>query len=444
MATERVLVAGGGWAGLAAAVELAQRGVPVTLFESARQLGGRARAVAWGDEPVDNGAHLLVGAYRQFLRLLAVVGVDADAALARLPLRLRVDGAAGPLELAAPRLPAPLHLLAALGSLRGVGAADRGRALALAVRLAAGHGGTVPDLDVRAWLRRCGQSQRLCVALWEPLCLATLNTRAQEASARVFVRVLHDSFARRRADSDLLLPRTDLGALFPDPARAFIESRGGRVLTGRRVEALLVEHGRLAGLRVDGERVGATHAVLAVPVDAARRLLAPHPALAAVAADLTALRPSPICTVYLRYPPSVRLRGHFSGWYDGLTQWLLDRAVCGQPGLMAAVVSGPGGHMELGRQALAARVADELARRLGWPAPVDTFVVRERRATFRCAVDSDRLRPGAATAVAGLWLAGDYTATGYPATLEGAVRSGIQCAVHIVSSPLDGPRPDQQ
>jgi hypothetical protein len=169
-------------------------------------------------------------------------------------------------------------------------------------------------------------------------------------------------------------------------------------------------------------------------------LLRPHPATAALGTALQALDHTPIATVYLRYPAAVRLDSPMVGLTGTLTQWVFDRCVCHQPGVIAAVISGTGSHMDMDRAALAAQVAKELSAHFGWPAPEQTFVVREKRATFRCGVDVDAVRPEASTPIAGLWLAGDYTANGYPATLEGAMRSGVQCARLILADLGRSPR----
>lgn len=422
-----VIVAGGGWAGLATAVELTDLGHRVLLLESSRQLGGRARRLAFGKDGVDNGQHLLIGAYRETLRLMERVGVHEHHACLRLPLRLEVRAERETLLLKAPPLPAPAHLAMGLLIGRGLRTGERLRALRFALRHYFSGFELAEDASVADLL--ADQPARLVRLLWNPLCLATMNTLPEQASARVFLRVLRDTFARKRSDSDLLIPRVDLGRSFPEPALDFIERHGGQVRLGARATALEVRDHRVTGLWLGSERIAGSQVVLAVPPSQAARLLSMHPRSAPLAGTLARLGHEPIATVYLRYPADVRLPAEMVGLTGGLAQWLFDRRVYGQPGLLAAVISGPGVHTELTREALATQVAGEIAAQFPhFPAPVEELVVREKRATFRCTVGIDAHRPQAATPLAGCWLAGDYTDTGYPATLEGAVRSGVQCA----------------
>jgi squalene-associated FAD-dependent desaturase len=266
-------------------------------------------------------------------------------------------------------------------------------------------------------------------ALWEPLCVATLNTPVAEASARVFLRVLGDAFGRRREDSHLLIPRDPLGALFPEPAAARLRERGHRVETGRRVVGLQLRFGDLAGVAHSGGVEPAEGVALALPPAETARLLAGVPHLAATVADIEALGSQPISTVYLRYPEGAALPRPLVGLAGRVGQWLFDHGHLGRPGLMAVVISAAGAHARMGRGDLGDWVADELAHQFpGWPPPRDHYVIREKRATFSCTVAGEARRPTQETPLPGLWLAGDYTRTPYPATLEGAVRSGLQCA----------------
>ncbi len=424
-----VIVVGGGWAGLAAAVELAAAGVRVEVLEAAPQLGGRARGVRLGANLLDNGQHLLIGGYRDTLRLLRRIGV-ADQALLRRPLHLQVQRPDEMLELAAPPLPAPLHLLLALW--RGLRGGERRAALRFCLRTWRQRFRLPQDISVAQLLT--DQPPALVSGLWEPLCLATLNTPLEQASALLFLRVLHDAFNRRRRDSDLLFPRSDLGTLLPQPAAAYIANNGGSVTLRRRVDALAIDGDSVHGVVADGRLLAARAVIVATAPWHALRLLGPHAPLRPLAQQLLQLRSDPIATVYLHYPVDTTLGQPMLGMSGTLTQWVFDRGLlCDQPGLMAAVISGPGAHTALPAAALCAEVAAELARQFPhWPAPLAQRAIREQRATFRSSVGVDAIRPDSATAVRGLWLAGDYTATGYPSTLEGAVRSGVQCARRLV------------
>lgn len=427
---ENVLVVGGGWAGLAAAVELTRHGIPVTLLEASRQLGGRARCVAFGDVRVDNGQHLMIGAYQSMLRLMTVVGVDPELVFLRQPLDLHMRALEQPeLRVRARKLPAPLHLAWALATVRGLPPRERLQLLRFSHRLLRGK--IVLDEDITALAMLLGERQgaRVMGALWEPLCLAAMNTPLAEASAKLFLEVLRRTFLSETEHSDLLIPKDDLGVLLPGPALDFIERNGGTVLLNHRVQHLLIDGQVCRGVSWRGGELAARRVVLAVHPVMCRRLLAPHPALAAQARKLSELRQEPITTVYLHYPQDVAADSPLQGLQDGLGQWIFDRRVAGHPGLIAVVISGRGEHLYMDNSLLGERIQHELTRlHPDWPAPLRTRVIREKRATFAAAVNVDALRPNTTTPVAGLWLAGDFTATGLPATLEGAVISGLRAA----------------
>jgi len=224
-----VAVIGAGWAGCAAAVELAQAGYKVTLLEAARTLGGRARRVDTDRAHLDNGQHILLGAYSETLRLMQLAGIERDQALLTLPLQMRYPPNTGGMDFVAPSLPlpAPLHLLAALFKAQGLTGEDK-LSLGRFTTSARWMGWQLHnDCSVSELLERFDQTPRLIELMWRPLCLAALNTPPERASAQIFLNVLRDSLGARRRASDMLLPCTDLSKLFPEAATAYIEARGG-------------------------------------------------------------------------------------------------------------------------------------------------------------------------------------------------------------------------
>jgi len=222
-------VVGAGWAGLAAAVTLAERGVRATVFEASRSLGGRARRVSIDGVDLDNGQHVLIGAYRETLRLMRQVGADPDKLLLRLPLELRyADG----FHLRAPRLPYPLNLLTALLRANGLDLAQDFAALRFMASLRAREFRIEPDCTVARLLDEHSQTGALRTRVWEPLCVSALNTPVERASAQIFVNVLRDGLTGARQASDLLIARTDLGRLFPEPAAEYVKARGGAIELG--------------------------------------------------------------------------------------------------------------------------------------------------------------------------------------------------------------------
>jgi hydroxysqualene dehydroxylase len=428
------VVIGAGWSGLAAAAELAASGREVTVLESAPQAGGRARSVTLGEHTLDNGQHILLGAYEHVLSLLRTLEVAEADVLLRLPLDLtmRAPERRG-LSLSTLYLPAPLHLLAGLLTARGAGVLETLGALPGIRRML--RRSEDDDITVGTLLQRCRQPEYLVRGLWRPLCLAALNTPMEEASAQLFSRVLGQAFTGHRRNSDLLIPRVDMDRVLAQPARRYLEARGGRLLTGRRVTGLEPMDGVLR-VQMRDLTLDARHVVLATPPAVSAALCTPLPGMRTVVRGLEHLGQEPICTVYLKYPPEVHLPMPMVGVLDLNTQWIFDRRHSGHPGIMAVVISGPGPHMELDNDALARQVTAELGLLYpDWPAPGDYWVVREKRATFRAAAGCEEHRPAMHTPVPGLLLAGDHVRNGLPATLEGAVMNGVQCARAIARTP---------
>ena len=436
----QVIVIGGGWAGLAAATELVAGGADVTVLESARQLGGRARAVPFEPHHVDNGQHILIGAYTQTLSLLQRIGIDPEQVFRRLSLQLPlIDLRNHKRRLGTLRggsLPAPLHLLT--GLLRFPLTSPRGkwRILRMLSAMQTARFSCSPDLSLGEYFRSMKQSESAIRTLWEPLCLATLNTPLEDASTQLFMNVLRDAFFGAREHSDLLLPTAHLGRCFPEPAVDYMEQRSGSLKLATRVTALAMAGNRTSGVIIRQKALPADHVIIATGPRAAHQLLSGHEALRPLASQISRLNAMPITTLYLQYPKDVKMNRDFTGLVGTTTQWVFDRGrLTGEDGLMAAIVSGPGEHMQMDAQTLSDHMTAEIARAFpNWPAPLESKLIREKRATFAASRGVQALRPGSATTVNGLWLAGDYTDTGYPSTLEGAVRSGLRTAKAVLAS----------
>jgi len=427
----RIAIIGGGCAGLAAAAELAATGVPSTVFEAAKQLGGRARGLNWKGRRLDNGQHILLGAYSETLRLMQLAGVDPEKSLLRLPLQLIQHQH---FELRASRhLPAPLHILAGVLSAKGLSKRERLAALRLMAHLKLTGFKLAKDETLSIFLTRHHQPPKLVHWLWEPLCLAALNTPLDQASTQVFLNVLRDSFSRSRTDSDLLLPRHDLSTLIIEPLGQFIREAGGHINTGTGVDAIDIERECFA-LRTGDQTHHFSHVILATSPFRANDLLTTIAELSRCASDCDQFSYQPIYTVYLQYAEHVQLPFPMIGLSGGHAQWVLDRgALDAQPGLLAVVISAEGRHQSLTQDALAYEVADEIAQSFpAFPRPLWHKVIAEKRATFACRPDLHR--PPQQTPMRDFYLAGDYTAGDYPATIEGAVRSGVKCARLILGS----------
>ena len=419
--TKRLAVIGGGWAGIASAVEATRLGYQVTLFEMAPQLGGRARAVP-GDEPgLDNGQHILIGAYKETLRLLRTVGVDEAACFLRTPLRI-----SDPQGMGLHLRPGP-PMLAFAQAVWGHGTWRLRDKLSL-LRVAAGWAlrGFRCDPSSSVVDITTALPEAICRDLIDPLCVAALNTESRDASARVFLRVLHDALFSGSGSADLLLPRVSLSDLLPIPARRWLTEAGAGIRLSHRVDRLEAH-----GDEWLVDQLPFDYVVLATtPTEAARLTRTVAPDWANRAASL---RYEPIITLYLRSAgtvlpaPMLALRTDASS----PAQFVFDRGQLGGPsGLLAFVVSGARTWVDRGvditLQATLRQARAALGNHLKSPIAV-IKVLTEKRATFRC---TPGLLRAAQRIAPGLHASGDHVEGPYPATLEGAVR----CAVSAVRS----------
>ncbi len=427
-----IAVVGAGWAGLAAAVRLRRAGRPVRVYEAAAAPGGRARRI---DHPglglrLDNGQHILLGAYTATLALMR--SLDADPAQALMGRDLALSSADGGLRLRFWPLPPPLHRLGVLLGSRGLDG-WRGRRHLARVFGALDPGRVDPSVTVADWLAGLGCPPGLMTRLWEPLCLAAMNTPAHTAQARLFARVLADSLGAGPAASRILIPRDGLHDLWPARACALL----GGALLRRRVRS--IAPGSAGGWLVDGEPHASV--ILAAPVAEVRRLLGPLPGAAAFLGGWPEPAHSAIGTLTLRLArpwgsgrPMLLLRDDPAR--DAWGQWLFDRSASAradaEPRLVHVVIGAADRYAGRDPARIAAGVIEQIRTQAaaGAHPPLPEIeahaLVTERRATFD-AVPGLR-RPGAGTPWPGLLLAGDWTDTGYPAVLEGAVRSGRAAA----------------
>jgi hydroxysqualene dehydroxylase len=417
-----VAMIGAGWAGLAAAVAATRGGHRVTLFESSRLLGGRARSLPLSmpdgsPQVLDNGQHIMIGAYTATLQLMHDVGVDPATVLLRLPLTLRFPDGDG---LALPDWPAPLDAGWGIVRARGWTLRDKASMLGAALRWQLARFQCPPHATVTQLCE--GLTPRVMEQLVEPLCVSALNTPAARSSGQVFLRVVRDAlFGQghgRWGGSNLLLPRVDLGELFPHVAGQWLAQRGARVVLGQRVQEVAP---RGAGWQVDGTDFDSV--LLACPPWEAERLVR---GAGIEAGDWLAragsLTHEAIATVYVTGGPRLPLAMLALHCSDAApAQFVFDRSQLGGPaGMLAFVVSASPRE----RDALQQQVLEQAAA-LGWSGLAAVQTVVEKRATFACI--AGLLRPSMQVAP-GLLACGDYVDGPYPATIEGAVRSALSAA----------------
>jgi zeta-carotene desaturase len=439
---DEVLIIGGGFSGLAAGVALAEEGRGVRLLEQKPHLGGRARSFldpATGSV-VDNGQHIIMGCYHSTIHFLATIGT-LDRIRFQQHLTVRFLDRNGRLTaLQCPGLPSPWHVL--LGVLRSGSFSLKhklevlrlGRSLQWARAMDRG----LEKLSVREWLTRLGQSESLQRNFWDLLCIAALNEDPSQANAGLFERVLQLALFSSPADSRIGIARVGLSEVYVDAATAYIRARGGRVECSRSVASLLVSEGQCRGVRLSsGEEIEAESVLSAVPSFQLAGLL-PGELLRfePFFAPVVSLRPAPIISINLWFDrPITEL--DFVGLRGTTIQWLFNKGKILGSGenYVSLVLSGAHRHIGRGKEELLAMALRELGDLFPEAQKAKlhhALVIKERFATFSPTWEAEQLRPTARTPVHGLYLAGDWTATGLPATIESAVQSGYTAAGAIL------------
>ena len=443
---KKLTIIGAGWSGLACAVAATQAGWQVELFEAANEAGGRARSLdqSFAGVPLDNGQHILLGAYRDTLQLMRTVGVNPDEVLLRSPLDLRTADGLGfklphgfyPLEKFFVALSAAFKLIIGVAFAKGWSAQDKWRLMQACWRWQLAGFTCNATWSVSLLCEASQLTPRVVQGLIEPLCLSALNMPLQSASAAVFLRVLRDAMLSGVGSSDLLIPKTDLGALFPQACLEWLRQRGAQVHLGSRFTQEDVAQWLARSDEALSTKVVKGALVLACPAwEAARLTQTVAPAWSAKA---TALSHTAIATVYLQCHdagfkglgrPMVALQMNQSA----PAQFVFDRgALCQQPGLLAAVVSASEGE----REQIAIQVQKQVSEQFGLKQLSVVQTVVEKRATFACLPNTFEgphhvgVKPDASVAT-NIFACGDYVRGPYPATLEGAVRSGQQVVRHL-------------
>jgi len=442
-----VVVVGGGLGGLAAAVRLSSRRIPALLLEQRAYLGGRAYSFVDDSTGtvIDNGQHVLIAGYAQTMAYLDTVGTRDLLAVQDVPELAFHHPVRGFCTFRLPRFPSPLHLGAGILLTDLFSAGDKMRMVraGMALRrvsgavggMSGGNAGAAGDgMTVEQWLDAHGQSAETKRSFWEPLAVAVMNEHIGIASASVFLHALRTAFLGDSLGAALAVPTVGLSELFVDPACAFVEGHGGSVRTGADVVAVTLEDGRASsvGLR-NGERIPCAALVLALPSYRLPGLLPGPLRESGSLADAASIPLSPIVSIHLWFESDF-MPQRVLGVIGRHIQWVFNRRkICregGAGGHLSVVISAGRSLVDLENEELTRIALDDLVSVFGRDVgvPVHDVVIREKRATFSCSPAVERLRPRAGTPVPNLFLAGDWTATGYPATIEGAIISGNRAA----------------
>lgn len=429
------IIIGAGWAGLSCGYYLSQAGHQVTILEAAPQTGGRARTVYWGDLAIDNGQHLAINAYHALQELLTALAVPLQTCFHITPMQIIVPRV-GTLKLGPRRYfgNSNLHIVQVLLSNDLLTWREKLAAIKFCYAIHRLNFTLGTDCTVQELLQRHQQPASLIDKLWLPLALATMTTPIERGSAQVFLNVLRQALTSA-TELAWLLPKVDLSQVLPVHLERAIMAQQGRITCGQLITGLAISEQRCYGVNSKQQQWRGDHVILATPPVASVQLLGPHTTLQNLAACLQGFTYQPITTIYYRFEQAVDLGDPMVGFMRNICQWLFHRAFAAQPHILSAVISGPHPVKQQTADFLAQQVFAEIRSYFpALPEYVDFKVICEKRAAFDCNVQTQALRPGHRTAVSNLWLCGDYTQTWLPATLEGAIMSGKQAALEILSN----------
>ena len=435
-----MIIIGGGFGGLAAGVRLSEAGVRVLLLERRKHLGGRAYSFldSKTGDTVDNGQHLFMGCYHHTVDFLKKIGCLERLKFQDRPRVDFLDRDNGFTSFECASLPPPMHAVAGLFRMKGITLGDKLRTLKVGRAIQKNGKAGSHTLTVSRWLDQLSQSERIKQRFWYPMAIATLNENPDAASAKMLKVVLKEAFGGGTQSASIGIARVGLSELYTEGASDFIRSRGGEVRTNAQASRLIVDDGSVTAVELkDGERIAADYFISAVPPTALLQIL-PDELREKDFSKLASLGSSPIVSINLWFDRPVMDR-EFVGLIGTRSQWIFNKDLILSPGKqsnqIAVIISAARGFVDWTNQELVEMALTELNELIPESRSAHLLhsrVVKEREATLAHTVESDGVRPGPRTVLPNLILAGDWTATGLPATIESAVLSGNTAAEMIV------------
>lgn len=420
-------IIGGGLAGLSAAVYLAQAGLKVELFESSPKLGGRAYSFRDNGDIIDNGQHIMMGCYRETLKFLRTIGTTDRLSIQD---RLKIDfmhSHKGLTPLKTGNSPYPINLLLGLLSYKALGFSERLEIIRLFSKLIFIK--PEEDLTILEWLKKERQSPGAIKAFWEILSVGALNTDISRASASIFASILKVMFLKGNSAASIILPRTGLSELYCEDSARFICQNGGSIMLSEAVKGVEIKDNKVQKIILQSREVTSFDFVIsAVPYYAFRRIF-PEEFVHSLKMENISYSSILSLNIWMKEIP---FTGEFYGLIDSPVQWVFNHR-----SYITIVISNADGILDKSKEDLEDLILSELEEffpQFKRDAVTGTRLIKEKRATFVPAPDILKQRPETISPVKNLFLAGDWTQTGLPATIEGAVLSGRKAALAVLES----------
>jgi len=439
MSNGSVVVAGAGLAGLSAAVRLAAAGKKVILLEASKKGGGRAYSFPYcfsgtteETSMLDNGQHIMLGCYHETFNFLKLTGTFELLKIQKKMEVQMIDRQGNQFSLRSGNLPYPFDLLQALLQFNYLSLKQKLKAISFILKLRFVDAGRLRNTTVSDWLNSTGQTDELFKGIWDILCTGALNSQAGRASAGIFAHILKVIFLQGRGNSRIVIPGSNLSAIFVDGAIDFIEARGGEVRFSEPVESVQITGDVISSVTTRKGKIETPAAMIfAIPAYALKRISGLNGVIPAI--ENFEMEYSSITSFHL-HVRDFKLPFDFVALIDSPVQWVFELE-----GYLSTVTSASEDWDSMKEEEILELIKSELKTRLGLSKSniISHKMIKEKRATFICGGKNLQHRPPAETKVKNLFLAGDWTDTGLPATIEGAVLSGHKAADCVVNQLKD-------
>ena len=431
MKKTEVAIIGGGWAGISCAYELAKTGIKSTIIEAAPQLGGRARSIKFNDDIVDNGQHLLIGAYKNTFEILKEINAPLESFFLEKNLNIETISNNSNFKFTLPKLPYPINLIFGILNIKGCTIKEKLSLFLFCCKLKLKNFKIEQDIPIKEFLEKHKQPQKLIRYFWEPIALAALSTPISKASTEVFLEVIKNTFCFPAKNSNLIFTKKDLGNIFPIPVTHHYKNEINVLLNSRVKSIQKLDENFI--IDFNNSKIETKNIIFAIPPVAASKIIKDSKIteLECVTKKLDSFTYEVITTIYYKIDSAyeINIQNPMFGFVNNIGQWVFNRNYTEKSNIISVVITNNESLKGIDNENLALSVFQELNQSISNNLKYSDYkIIKEKRAAFSCIIDINKIRPDNKTSLRNVFLAGDYTKTDFPATIEGAVKSGRNCA----------------